>query len=106
MAKVRSQTLKDFEAIAAADGRLCLFCGQRPASQIHHIIPRAFFGKRNVRLQEDFRNLALLCSLCHNSDKVSNFKARAILIKRKAERNPDYDYSVWPWREYLEPQFD
>lgn len=51
----------------------CEVCQNR-AVDIHHIIPRSKFGKKNKAEQDKIENLMALCRFCHDKAHAEVFK--------------------------------
>lgn len=48
--------------------------GKRLGHDIHHIIPRSKFGKKNKAEQDKIENLMALCRFCHDKAHAEVFK--------------------------------
>lgn len=79
------------------DRRECLICGKRAGTVVHHILSRG--AHKEVWLDE--RNLCTLCQEHH--DEYANTVPMIInLIRQMRTRFPEYDYTEFPYRGYLE----
>ncbi len=69
----------------------CEVC-QCQAVDIHHIIPRSKFGKKEKHKQDKIENLIGLCRHCHDlaHDEIL-IKEMLILVHKKWMRNKQYN---------------
>ena len=90
--KIRRQVL-------ARDRWVCAVCS-KGAGGVHHIVPRARFGKRGQNLLWDVRNMITLCIRCH--DDMAHTVGKRAEHLRLLRRRFGYDYSDPTWAWYLE----
>jgi len=76
----------------------CLICPNTMGLAVHHIVPRSHFGKKMKDLQDDERNLCMMCLDCHPKAHTHEMRAKclAILIERYG-----YEYPEEKFRMYL-----
>ena len=51
------------QCVKSKAGGMCQFCGKRPGTSAHHVIPRSFLGTAFL-----VKNGLWGCSVCHNHD--------------------------------------
>lgn len=90
-------TTSIYEQVRDRD-RGCVSC-RRAGHEVHHIVPRSLF-RRGDPNRDDERNLCLLCRPCHA--EAHTLAARGRLLSELRDRY-GFDYSVAPWKKYLEP---
>lgn len=83
--------------ILQRDNYRCV-CGNR-AAHVHHIAPRAWFGKKGQELCWHPKNLISLCVNCH-SDMAHTKKRRKQYLELLCEKY-GYDYEGKVWQRIL-----
>ena len=82
-----------YEQVIERDQGACQDC-KRAAHDIHHIIPRGWFGKNGKRRAEVISNLICLCRLCHSQAHTKAARGRHLTLLRERW---ECDYSEQPW---------
>ena len=88
---------KVWDAVIERDQGRCALCS-RPASEVHHIIPRSHFGKRS-KICWQLKNMMCLCKECHGDWQHTKAARRAALIYLR--RAFKYNYKGQPWEAAL-----
>jgi len=78
------------------DGGHCVLDG-KPASEVHEIVPRSRFGRKNKALCYCMKNMVCLSRKPHA--KAHTRPMRIALLTLLAEKY-GYSYDDEPWREY------
>ena len=78
------------------DNLRCLKCSN-PGTDVHHIVPRSQFGKKDIN-RDAIWNLCLLCRSCHSEahTKGSRIELLGIMTLRY-----NYVYDMYPWQKYI-----
>lgn len=93
----------NIEAVIERDDSRCVECGS-PEYEVHHLCPRASFGKKRQADCWAVKNMLLLCPTCHRLGNkqagAHTHEARVIHLAMLAERY-GYEYNEAPWSEYV-----
>ena len=76
----------------------CLLCPNCMGLTPHHIVPRSHFGKKMKDLQDDERNLILLCMDCHREAHTHAMRVKCLAILKELYH---YEYPEEKFRPYL-----
>ena len=97
----KAARLAAIQDVISRDGH-CVECHGYVGLELHHIVPRSHFGRKNKAECWTPRNMLMLCPDCHRlKDKQAGahtHEARVRHIALLAERY-GYDYSERPWSE-------
>lgn len=90
---------KTAKIVVERDHYRCFLCGEENWLAVHHIVPRSRTSKKHPgAFLWDLKNLVLLCQRCH--EKAHTRAARISLLNRLKEMF-QYDYSEYPFLEYM-----
>jgi len=82
-----------YEQVIERDQGACQDCG-RAAEDIHHVIPRGWFGKHGKADAEAVSNLICLCRAHHEQAHTKAARHRHLALLRESH---GYSYSEQPW---------
>jgi 5-methylcytosine-specific restriction endonuclease McrA len=88
---------KVLQKIKQRDSFRCIACGI-PGSDIHHIVPRSQFGKKDER-RDAIYNLCFICKSCH---ATAHTKQSRIDLLKIMKRRYKYEYTEYPWKKYID----
>lgn len=76
-------------------GRLCRMCGD-PRVELHHLIPRSKFSKRNKKLQDNPNNTIPLCHRHHQDHHTTSNKVpRELLLQEEIDFMNEHIHPAW-----------
>ncbi len=94
------------DEVEARWGLVCPLCRAQYVTSLHHIIPRARTShKHEAWWLWDERNLLLICYVCDNA-MLHTRPGIIRCLRIQADRHPEWDLSIDPWREYVEVEND
>lgn len=87
------------DIVMKRDNYRCFLCRSSMNLEIHHIIPRSHFSKRDERKHQEY-NLCVLCRRCHST--AHTILSRKEILKLIGKKNNQYKefYTELPWRKY------
>ncbi|MAE82223.1 MAG: hypothetical protein CMB80_05785 [Flammeovirgaceae bacterium] len=95
--RISSSTVQN---VQKRDNHRCFLCRSAVDLEVHHIVPRSHFSKRDERMHEEY-NLCLLCRRCHSTAHTTT--SREDIINKLKVKQPHYFecYNNFPWKRYL-----
>lgn len=73
----------------------CFICGGE-GGEVHHVVARSQYGKKNAPLFEQEKNLVLLCRRCHSTIR-HEFSVGSLLRKLADRYGYQYEDDYAPW---------
>lgn len=83
--------------VEAREKGACFVCGTTYGQQFHHVIPKSMFGKETRELQDDKRNVVLVCGLCHRGLHTHGWRQALLVLlhKRHGYTYPEAKFTRW-----------
>lgn len=78
------------------EAKCCRVCRQWPV-ELHHLIPRSKFSKKNKKLQDSPENCIPLCHTCHQNHHTTGHKRvkRNLLTEEELSFMRGYIHDGW-----------